>query len=72
MITEKYIIPFLLISLHDFTINTNDTLKSVEANKHSLNHKVTQENFTNTMDYNYITTEDWINSYMKTYQDVMP
>lgn len=48
------------------------SISKLDYNRFHLDCQIEKENFRNTMDFNYITTEDWINSYMKTYQDVMP
>lgn len=48
------------------------SISKLDYNRFHLDCQIEKENFRNTMDFNYITTEDWINSYMKTYQDIMP
>jgi len=48
------------------------SISKLDYNRFHLDCQIDDETFRNTMDFNYITTEDWINSYMKTYQDVMP
>jgi len=48
------------------------TISKLDYNRFHLDCQIEQENFNNTMDFNYITTEDWINSYMKIYQDIIP
>jgi len=48
------------------------SISKLDYNRFHLDCQIEKENFRNTMDFNYITTEDWINSYMKIYQDIIP
>lgn len=67
----KYMIP-VIVGLPAANIIDSMTVSKLDYNRFHLDCQTQKENFRNTMDFNYITTEDWINSYMKTYQDIMP
>lgn len=68
---SKFMIP-VIVGLPAANIIDSMEISKLDYNRFHMECQVKKENFKNTMDFNYITTEDWINSYMKTYQDIMP
>jgi len=68
---NSLVIP-VIVGLPAADIMDTMIISKLDYNRFHTECQIEHQKFNNTIDFNYITTEEWINSNLDKYQDILP